>query len=87
MDAEDEGDEGEAARRQIMQGAIVKSVMSSAAKGCFLRMLSCVFIAEFRFYSFAKDRALHFFAGLAGDVSMPRFAARYAFESPLHFVA
>ncbi|KZT70904.1 hypothetical protein DAEQUDRAFT_724645 [Daedalea quercina L-15889] len=32
VDAEDEGDEGEAARRQIMQGAIVKSVMSSAAK-------------------------------------------------------
>ena len=33
LDAEDEGDEGEAARRQIMEGAIVKSVMSNAVKG------------------------------------------------------
>ncbi|TFY56252.1 hypothetical protein EVJ58_g7756 [Rhodofomes roseus] len=32
VDAEDESDGGEAARRQIMQGAIAKSVMSSAAK-------------------------------------------------------
>lgn len=37
VDAEDEGDEGEAARRQIMRGAIVMSVMSSAARGLFSR--------------------------------------------------
>lgn len=37
VDAEDEGDEGEATRRQIMQGVIAMSVMSSAAKGLFSR--------------------------------------------------
>lgn len=33
VDAKDEGEDGEAARREIMNGAIVRSVISSAVKG------------------------------------------------------
>jgi U3 small nucleolar RNA-associated protein 6 len=42
----DNGDEGMAARRQIMEGAIVKSVMTSAAEGmlCLLLILPYICI-------------------------------------------
>lgn len=37
-----EEDEGAVARQQIMQGAIVKSVMANAAKGLVLILLFCI---------------------------------------------
>lgn len=40
--AERGGDEGEAARKAIMDGAIVKSALSSAAKGVYVALNSCL---------------------------------------------
>lgn len=48
-EADGEGDEAELARREIMKGAIVKSVMSNAAKGALLSsVFSCSYLIEFR---------------------------------------
>ena len=42
VDAQYEGDEGAEARRKLMDGAIVKSVISSAARGMFMGSLSSI---------------------------------------------
>lgn len=47
-EADGEGDEAELARREIMKGAIVKSVMSNAAKGALpSTSLLCKYLTEF----------------------------------------
>lgn len=56
--AERGGDEGEVARKAIMEGAIVKSALSSAAKGVHSMSLSCRKILSRSSSSPAQSRAL-----------------------------
>ncbi len=83
-EAEGEGDEAEKARREIMQGAIVKSVISNAVKGasrCFQFLGS---YSQYSNCSITKGRTLYFTTWITDDISCTSAIPCGTLGSPAH---
>lgn len=72
MEVDDiEEDSGEAARREIMNGAIVKTVIANAAKGLYLFPCALDILMLKRFCSATKSRVVHRITRPIDQLSIP----------------